>query len=66
VAEDMATVQQVGLTQNTALRTFSGVIKTKEWNPLEPGGVEFKYYASGIGLIREEQGNKGLELVATN
>ena len=66
VAEDMATVQQVGLTQNTALRSFSGVIKTKEWSPLEPGSTEFKYYASGIGLIREEQGNKGLELVATN
>ena len=66
VAEDMATVQQVGLVENTALRSFSGVVKTKEWNPLESGGVEFKYYASGIGLIREAKGNTGLELVSTN
>ena len=60
----MATVQQVGLVENTALRAFTSVIKTKEWNPLESGGVEFKYYASGIGLIREVQGNTGLELVS--
>jgi len=66
VAEDMATVQQVGLVENTALRAFTGVIKTKEWNPLESGGVEFKYYASGIGLIREAKGNTGLELVSMN
>jgi len=66
VAEDMATVQQVGLSTSTALRSFSGVIKTKEWNNLESGSVEFKYYAPGIGLIREEQGIKGLELVSTN
>jgi hypothetical protein len=64
VAEDMATVQQVGLVASTALRTFPSVIKTKEWNPLESGSVEFKYYASGIGLIREEKSGKGLELVA--
>lgn len=28
---------------------------TKEWTPLEPGAVERKYYAAGIGLILVEE-----------
>jgi hypothetical protein len=26
---------------------------TKEWSPLEPGVVEHKYYAAGVGDIKE-------------
>ena len=26
-------------------------LETKEWSPLEPGAVEHKYYAAGIGLV---------------
>jgi hypothetical protein len=35
--------------------SFGDVLKTKEWNPLEPGVLEYKYYAPGTGLIGEEQ-----------
>jgi hypothetical protein len=31
------------------------VLKTEDWNPLEPEVVEHKYYAPGVGLIREEK-----------
>jgi hypothetical protein len=35
--------------------SFGNVLMTKEWNPLEPGVLEYKYYAPGTGLIGEEQ-----------
>jgi len=35
--------------------SFGDVLMTKEWNPLEPGVLEYKYYAPGTGLIGEEQ-----------
>jgi hypothetical protein len=63
IAEDMATVQSIGGIQSTALRTFSEVLKTKEWTPLESNSVEHKYYAPGVGLIREEKGSHWLELI---
>jgi hypothetical protein len=34
--------------------SFDNVLKTKDWNPLAPGGsVQHKYYAPGTGLILE-------------
>ena len=33
---------------------FSGVLKTEESSPLEPGTKEYKFYAPGIGLIKDE------------
>ena len=35
----------------------------REWNPLEPGVVEVKYYVAGIGVILEEQVEGGSERV---
>ena len=66
VAEDMATVQSIGTSEITPLDGYSGVLKTKEWTPLEPNSVEHKYYAPGVGLIREVKGGKSIELVAIN
>ena len=65
IAEDMATVLDVGRTEGTALRTFANVLRTKEWTTLEPNSLEHKFYAPGIGLILERHGNTQLELVAT-
>lgn len=39
--------------------SFCNVLKTKETMPLEPGVVEFKWYAPGVGLIKDAD----LELV---
>ena len=66
VAEDMASVMDVGAVTSTPLGPYSGVVKTKEWTSLESNSIEHKYYAPGVGLIREEKGGKFLELIATH
>jgi hypothetical protein len=64
VAEDMASVIGIGRTVTTPLATYWDVLATKEWNPLESGSVEHKYYARGVGLILAESGSEKSELVA--
>ncbi len=42
-------------------------LKTRDWNPLEDeSGDEFKYYAEGIGLVREEEedGEEQVDLIS--
>jgi hypothetical protein len=53
IAEDTAEVARTGETLTVPYGTFSDVLVTKEWNPLDPGVVEEKFYAPGVGLIRE-------------
>ncbi|MEW6555362.1 MAG: hypothetical protein AB1384_13885 [Actinomycetota bacterium] len=56
-AEDMAEVASLDETISLATgASFSGCLKIKEWTPLEPGVVEFKYYAPDVGLILETAG----------
>ncbi len=38
---------------------FERCLMTKEWNPLDPGGIEHKYYCYGIGLIQVEENGGG-------
>ena len=59
-AEDMAEVLSLdasGLNDAVSVPygSFGDVLMTKEWNPLEPAVLEYKYYAPGTGLIGEEQ-----------
>jgi len=46
----------VSLTElvQTPAGTFTNVLKTDETTPLEPGKVESKWYASGVGLIVDD------------
>jgi uncharacterized membrane protein YkoI len=46
--------------------SFENCIKTEDWNALEPDApIEFKYYAPGIGVIKEEaeDGSEVVELI---
>lgn len=54
VAEDRARV--IGRTSdiNVPAGSFENVLKTENTTPLEPDVLEFKYYARGVGLVREE------------
>ena len=66
VAEDMA--QVLGFKNSLCVKygCFKHVLVTKEWTPLEPGVVENKYYAKGVGFIYSEMvkgGDETLELV---
>src|SRR5215210_2944884 len=58
-AEDMAKVQSLNESVTVPYGSFDGVLETKEWTPLEPGYVEHKYYARGVGQVY----GGGLELV---
>ena len=65
-AEDMAEVLSVDEQVTVAQGSHDGVLMTKDWNPLEPGISEHKYYAPGVGTIFEEvvEGETGhLELL---
>jgi hypothetical protein len=39
----------------------SNAVLTKEWTPLEPGGLDHKYYVRGDGTILEETVKGGVE-----
>lgn len=51
-AEDMAQVTAIGETVTTPLGTFTRCVRTKEWSLLEAGD-EKKWYAPGLGCVRE-------------
>src|SRR5947208_3919700 len=51
VAEDMAKVASVNKTATVSYGSFDDVLVTREWSPLDPGSVEEKYYADGVGFI---------------
>ena len=66
VAQDQATVMKVDETLTVPYGSYTGVLVTKESNPLEPGSPERKYYAPGIGLIQEDKGKTALTLIAVH
>jgi hypothetical protein len=60
-AEDMAEGLEVDATVQVPYGSFDSVVKTKDWTPLEPGVVEEKYYAPGMGLVLTKQVEGGSE-----
>lgn len=65
VAEDRSEVVEVDESVTTPAGSFSGCIKTKDFDPL--GDVtEFKYYCPNVGLVREEtdEGETLIDLVS--
>ncbi len=62
-AEDVVLVLDLSVTVTTPLGTFENCLKTAEWSLLEPGVVEHKYYAPGIGTVKIEkvEGASGYE-----
>lgn len=65
-AEDTGTVIKLGQTVTVPYGTLEDVLVTEDRNPLEPGVMENKYYAPGIGVVYEELVSVGegfLELV---
>ena len=66
VAEDSA--QTVSLSTPITLTDGSSynTVQVLEWNPLESDSSEYKYYASGIGMVADENidGSERIELIA--
>jgi len=55
-AEDMAEVVRIGDRITVPAGSFADVLVIREWTPLSPRVDEAKYYAPGVGLIRESGG----------
>ena len=52
-AEDKAKVLGLNESATVPYGSFDDLLLTRDWNPLEPGVVEQKYYAPGIGNVLE-------------
>ena len=66
-AEDHFQVVAIGVTAAVPFKPFRGALLTKEWTPLEPGVIDHKYYAHGIGTVLEQTvkgGDERNELVS--
>ncbi|MBA2767797.1 MAG: hypothetical protein H0U35_01440 [Sporichthyaceae bacterium] len=66
VAEDQATVLSLEASATVPYGSFCDVLKTKDFTALEPGIVERKFYARGVGPVLEKLvsgGNERLVLV---
>ena len=65
-AEDMAEVVRTGAGETVPFGSFDDLVVIREWNPLDPGVVEDKYFAPGVGNVLEvvvEGGTGRVELV---
>lgn len=66
-AEDQAWIVQNNAVVKGPLGTFHRVVRSFEWTRLEPGVVSVKFYARGLGIVRERDvagGNELFELVS--
>jgi hypothetical protein len=62
-AEDWGKVLAVSQTVSVPFGNFSGCIRTEDWNGLESGTHEQKYYCPQIGFVLEVHGNQREELI---
>ena len=62
VAEDMAKVERLNAKITVPFGAFANGLVTKEWTPLEPGAIERKFYAAGVGLVLVEEFHGGRTL----
>lgn len=62
-AEDMAKVLSTTEQITVPFGSFENVVQTEDWTPLEPGLREQKYYAPGVGVIKEVNLTTGNDIV---
>ena len=60
-AEDHFQVLRIGVPAKVPYRSFASTLLTKEWTPLEPGVIDHKFYARGIGTVLEVTAKGPLE-----
>ena len=63
-AEDVAEVinrgEETVIVQDPPVTYDDDVLKTKDFTPIEPDVFEYKYYAPGVGLLKEEAFEDGV------
>lgn len=64
-AEDIEEVLNDGESVVTPAGSFTNCIRTKDYTPLEPGGIENKLHCPGVGFVKEIKPETGetLELI---
>ncbi len=55
IAMDRAEIVSITEILNTPSAKFSNVVKIAETTPLEPKDISYKFYAPGIGLIKDDK-----------
>jgi hypothetical protein len=60
-AEDHFQVLRLGEHVTVPFGSFGNALLTKEWTPLEPGVLDHKFYARGIGTVLEQMVRGGHE-----
>lgn len=58
-AEDVAAALDLGASVTVPYGSFGACLQTEEYTPIEPGHLEHKYYAPGVGLVLEENPETG-------
>jgi hypothetical protein len=53
-AEDHFRVVSLSTSAESPYVSSKAALKTREWTPLEPGSIDFKYYVRGVGTVREQ------------
>lgn len=61
-AEDESEITATGLSVTIPFATYNNCISTKNYTALEPGVIENKFYAPGVGLIKKINVNDNEEL----
>jgi hypothetical protein len=67
VAEDRGRILSLSAQHAGPAGSWTGLVRTEDTTPLEPGLVENKYYAKGVGVVHEETlagGREDVELVS--
>ena len=54
VAQDQATVLALATHADVPFGTFNNCLETQEFSVLDPGSLEVKFYAAGIGLVKSQ------------
>lgn len=62
-AEDMGEILEVGVSRSIGLGDYDDVVVMEHWTPLEPDTIEEKWYAAGVGVIYETDGDSEVELI---
>jgi hypothetical protein len=67
VKVELPGVKEEDVTVTGPYGSFASCLKIKEWTPLEPDFLEYKYYSLGVGLVLEENAETGecVELIDT-
>jgi hypothetical protein len=51
-AEDKAHVLSLSASTTVPYGSYNQCLETEEWTALEPGVVEYKFYAAGVGMLK--------------